>query len=170
MKNILVLTDFSHAAENALKFVLTWLSDVKMKCHVLLLNTYLIPLSPVDELVQINDELRISSQKKLREELRKVDTMTRDTNLTFELLSYMGSVKNVLHYLTADKNIQFLAISDNVLPELGPLANLKCPVLVIPANAVYSGIKKIASIQMSRQTPIPPIQAPVFFLPPQECG
>lgn len=153
MKHVLVLTDFSNAAQNALKFVLTWLQDAKIKCHILLLNTYLIPPAPVDELIRINDDLRETSQKKLRDELRQIDNMTRDSDITFELLSYMGSVKNVLNYLSTDKNIQFISICDSAIMDVGPLVLLKCPVLTIPTHAVYSGIKKIALIQNGTDKP-----------------
>jgi hypothetical protein len=64
----------------------------------------------------------------------------------------MGSVKSVLNYLSADKKIEFLTICDNAIVDIGPLANLKCPVLTIPKQAVYSGIKKIALIQNGIRT------------------
>lgn len=139
MRNILILTDFSEASRNALKYALSWLQDIKMPCHVLLLNTYLIPPAATDQLVHINDELRSHSLKKLQDEMRSAKNMVKDGLIDFEIVSYMGTLKNIIGHLTTEKNIHCLiAGSDNAF-DTRSLQEAHCPVFIVSPHQSYDG-------------------------------
>lgn len=142
MKNVLILTDFSDAARNALKYALSWFQDAKISCHVLLLNTYLMPQADADQLVRINDELRDRSFKKLQAEARAAESAVKGGNVDFETVSHMGTLKNIVNHIVAERKIHFLIAGDGGDLDLRSLHESRCPVFIIPARMSYESGKE----------------------------
>lgn len=160
MKNILVLTDFSENAKAAENYALQLAIDVKG--NLILYNTYTHQRervggnvvwphgNPSSELQSISNlQARVDE---LNRDLRKI----RDKNYKPEIrhLGDAGSLTNKLNDVVA-KNKIWLAVmgtkgesfASNVLfgsNVFKVLENMNCPVLVIPKDAEYKKLKKIA--------------------------
>jgi nucleotide-binding universal stress UspA family protein len=149
MKTILVPTDFSENAENALTYACEFNKEIKAR--IIIFHSYHIPV-PADEfalqaisLTQIED----LAYKQLNE------TKTIYENvypaIEFEVVASMGMASDVIE-LQAKKDLADLIImgthGTGGLKEflLGTIAatvmeNASVPVLAIPENAVFNGLK-----------------------------
>ncbi len=136
MKIILVPTDFLDASRKALQQALLFAKLCSEECKILLLNTYLIPASAPSQLVQVHDDLRKKSQEKLKEELQWIQKEKASTQLSFEILSYLGSLENVLSNLSEERHIDYIFLGTNEESRYDELVKIlrrvSCPLLIVP--------------------------------------
>lgn len=145
---ILVPTDFSDTSRDALKYVLSWFKDVSVEHEVVLLNTYLVPPVPADQLVRMNDELRENSRKKLEAE-RDVIQQGAGSDVRFQLLSHLGTLGNVVGYLSAKEKVDGLVVG--VAEDLDfLLQSAHCPVLIVPPRSAYVPIQNVGLVREKR--------------------
>jgi nucleotide-binding universal stress UspA family protein len=144
---MLIVTDFSVAARNAVRYVLSWLTDVGMRCDVLLLNTYVIPRASADQLIRINDELREKSLNDLKDEAGAAGRMLQGDGVRIETMSHMGTLENVVDYLTTAKPIACLAAGSGGGLDAESLKKAHCPVLLVPPGAVYGRVENVAVLK-----------------------
>ena len=153
MKTIIVPTDFSPIATNAMNFA----SDmaVNINASLMLLHVYQVPVSMTDVPVVLvsADELRKSSEAKLAE-LKNALTHITSGKIKIYTESRLGDVSDELEEVC--KNIQPFAVImgtkgatgvERILfgsTTLTAIRHLKCPVIVVPPGKEYgTGIKKI---------------------------
>lgn len=148
---ILVPTDFSKAANNALTFALHFAKKCKADVHVL--NVTSIPVAdayfPAELYSSIVSELEASS----KEQFKQLKKTYKDTNFKYVEASSMGFVydeissyakKNKIDLLvmgtTGASGFKKILIGSNTA---SVVAKSEIPVLVIPPSATYHELKKI---------------------------
>ncbi|MCE9624613.1 MAG: universal stress protein [Deltaproteobacteria bacterium] len=136
MKDVLIPTDFSTASKNALESALPILKNGKEPIHVLLLNTFLVPFAPPAESVALHDQLKQYSLDSLEKTRAELEAKTPPGEISFEALSYMGSLENVVAFLVQERKIDCVVLgtdrksrSDEVIKIMG---RVSCPILIVP--------------------------------------
>lgn len=167
MKTIIVPTDFSATADNAMNFAAEM--AIKIDASLLLLNVYQVPVSVTDMPVVVvsTDELRKDTESKLAQ-VKNDLIKTFSNKLKIYTETKLGDVSDELEEVC--KKIQPFAVimgtnSKGVERALfGSTAlrtarHLKWPVIVVPPNKKYGdGIKKIGFasdfINVVKTTPV----------------
>jgi nucleotide-binding universal stress UspA family protein len=133
VKSALLPVDFSQNSRKLVEEALSYLQERKAPCRVLLLNTYLIPRTPFDRLLEVHDELRKKSTNGLEEELERIRAIMTSPEIAFEILSYMGSLENVIVYLAEERKVDCIILGKedgNLRKSL--LSRLDCAILTLP--------------------------------------
>lgn len=159
MMNILIPTDFSDNSHNAIRYGLDYFANVPVNFHLLHVSPKKL-LLPEKEIIFLEN----SSEMKT---VQNVSTLLKETIRTSKLLS-----KNPLHTFysycedstlveairrqVAEKEIDYILMGTKGLSksngkELGSntydiITKVKCPILVIPQNVRFGGIKNIAFV------------------------
>ena len=152
MKTILVPTDFSENAENALYYAI----DIakRLNAKIILLHAYQSnytnPYIPLDYIVEENKHLAISSDKQLKEESLKIKQVG---GVEYECLSIEDSPVEATINTIKEKEIDLVVMGtkgeSNFLNTIFGSNTAKiiekasCPVIAVPEEALYNDIKKI---------------------------
>lgn len=135
MKTILIPTDFSLISKNALKIGASLLQTTGLEGRILLLNTYLLPCSSFHQLVSLHDKLKRESMRKLEKQINWIKKSIVLNQITFEVLSSIGSLENVIAHLIDERKMDYviIGIDENVDERIVKiLKRLRCPALVVP--------------------------------------
>ena len=97
MKNILIATDFSKYSIEAVNYVTYLVQRLQESCHILLLNTYLIPFD--------------TSKEKLIEVKSRIDCVLKGKSITIETISQIGSLHNVILNIIDIKPINMVVMA-----------------------------------------------------------
>lgn len=160
MKNILIPTDFSENAHNAISYALDYFADVPV-------NFYILHVSP-KELPHLEDEFEdflgsnsdsptlYNPSSLLKEEINTCRISKINASHNFfpleENLSLVEAIrKNVILYEIDYILMGTKGVSKSAKNELGSntcevITKVKCPIIVIPENARFRGVKNIAFI------------------------
>ena len=153
MKTLIVPTDFSPAAANAMKFAVDMATNIN--ASVMLFHVYQVPVSMSDvPIVMVSaEELRRSSETKLQE-LKYDLKHTNGGKIKIYTEARMGDVSDELEDVC--KHIQPFAVImgtngassvERILfgsTTLTAIRHLTCPVIVVPPGKEYgNGIRKI---------------------------
>lgn len=125
MKTILIPTDFSVASRNAIQYAFNLFGDKKEDYRILLLNTYLIPSSPFNQLIFLHDELRKKSLDGLEKQRQWAKGVNPNHPISLEIFSSMGSLENVINYLIDNEKIDCVVMG---------MEHVNCPLLVVPST------------------------------------
>lgn len=140
MKTILIPTDFTASSKHALRHALLLSQERGGSAKLVLLNTYLLPLSSSPQkLVDVHDELRQRSMEKLNEE---VLSLKKDypipSQISFEVLPSLGSLESVLGNLTREQKIDYVILGMNGHPTkeeiVKILKHIHAPLLIVPSE------------------------------------
>jgi nucleotide-binding universal stress UspA family protein len=151
--NILIPTDFSDVAKQAIDFGIMLAEYYNIKMH--LLNSYKIPLvatdAPYDLVFQEVEEAKKSSKENIKlllEEIKK-----RNSNIQCVGLSTEGSVNESINVEIKDKKIDLVIIGSkggNAIKALlfgsipaGAIEKASCPIIVIPEKSRVKQIRNI---------------------------
>ncbi len=159
MKRILIPTDFSENAWNAIDYALNLFSA--MECTFYLLNTYSpkIPSSrfmgPVSHGVRIVDAVRAASEDGLAKTVQKIEDQYQNSNHHFETISSLNllvdEVKEVVHTFDIDlvvtgtkgaSGMDEVFLGSNTVRIIKSLK--KCPILAIPQHFEFTTPSEIA--------------------------
>ena len=176
MKLLLVPTDFSPLADNAMKFAMDMAKAMDAK--IMLLNMYQIPISFSEvPLVTISlDQLKKISEEKLSELKHNIETIT-DGKVHVYSESRLGAVSDEIDKLCDTlhpfaiimgtrgvSGIGRFFLGSNSLSVIG---KVETPVFVIPPGATFKPFKKIGLAtdmhDVVENTPIEPIKELVNF-------
>lgn len=153
MKTIIVPTDFSPIATNAMNFAADM--AVNINADLFLLNVYQVPVTMTETPVILisADELRQQSEAKL-EDLKTSLTHITSGKINIHTESKMGNVSDEIEDLCENQN-PFAVIMgtkgasgiERVLfgsSTLRAIRHLKCPVIVVPPGKEFgAGVRKI---------------------------
>ncbi len=150
MKTILVPTDFSPTAENAVNYAGLLCKELGAK--LILLHVYMLPV-PVSEIPYVMvsaDEMQKASENALIKETKRIfDTF----DIEMEWIVRLGLASDEIRDIEKEKSIHLIIMGMNGSGELDKLIGSttiavirKChqPVLVIPEKARYASFKLIA--------------------------
>lgn len=150
MKNILVATDFSPIADNALEYVIEMYKSEKLKID--LLNV--APIQYVDEATLMSMEVIIESSKtQLKDTAQKIKRQYPTLSLTVDTLSRVGAAKQTIlaiikegYYDLLVMGMKGMSAMEKVLIGSTTASVVKtalCNMLVVPENARFNGLKRI---------------------------
>lgn len=138
MRTILVPTDFSEAAREALNFALRFANHGSLALDLILMNTYFVPPVPNSRIISTNDELRSHSLSRLEKEALFAKGLIKNKRLTTSTLCRMGTLKNVILQVIEEKKIDLVILGirgskrkDEVFDILN---RSQCPVLIVPSG------------------------------------
>jgi nucleotide-binding universal stress UspA family protein len=152
MKNILVPTDFSENAENALYYAIDLAKRENAK--IILLNAYQInyknPEVPLDFVLEEAKQVNNESINKLKTESLKIAQVS---NLKYEIISLedspIGGILNTIKQKKIDLVIMGTKGVSNVFGSIFGsntskiIEKANCPVIAVPEEALFSEIKEI---------------------------
>lgn len=166
MNIILVPTDFSEAAKNALDYAINIAKRVKGEVY--LLNAYSMPRSGSAVMIDVSDVLKQDSLKKLHEEEQRVADSLGDIKLS--ILSHNGSIIPSIIRTIEEKEISLIIMGTTGASGLketfiGSNTSSLIKEIKIPLIAVPVGFKggKIANITLS--TDLVHLKSPNVFNP-----
>lgn len=151
MKTLVVATDFSGTAENAAIYAMELARTIRVK--VLLLNIYQLPVSYVDITMPITNENWEEQTAKAMAELKnKLQQLTRETvEVTTEVR--MGGFLTELRMVCQREQPYAVVMGCNGSSvaerfffgshAINAMKNLEWPVITVPPDTVFQGIKKI---------------------------
>ncbi len=149
--NIIVITDFSESAANALNYACGFAKDHNY--NILLFHIYTIPVSYAAEglsLAAIDADLE-EDRSKLRDELDRAKSSFREVHIEAKMAT--GDYMECLKELRRESDAQLMILGTNGEYSevwswdenwLDALIAISCPVLVVPRHIEYSKIKNIA--------------------------
>lgn len=152
MKSIVVSTDFSASAENAMLYAGKLAKDIN--ASILLVHVYQIPVGMNDMpvLVVPNDELKQNSDSGLQRAKEILHSSFSD--LEIKTKSSLGDVAEELNDVCKDEQALFIVAGkhgangmERVLfgsTSLSIIRHSKIPVIVVPASSQQQGVRKIA--------------------------
>ncbi len=161
MKIIIVPTDFSDNAHIAIDYACHMALNYKSK--IILMNSFEIPASSSNVMINFTDVLEEDSIKGLDKELEIIRENTSFDSVEIELFSCFGSITDAIN--KAEKSYDFDLIimgtagASNISSRLfgsnttNAIKNAKQPILVIPKESEFSEWKKItfaSNIQNSK--------------------
>jgi nucleotide-binding universal stress UspA family protein len=158
MMNILIPTDFSENAQNAIAYALAYFSDVAVNFYILhVSHTHTITKEEEQELFSDFDtEMQTvqSTSATLREEIRKYQIRSQNPAHSFFPLHENLNLVEAIRKNVIEKEIDYILMGTKGTTkingaEMGSntcdvITKVKCPILVIPENAKFNGIKNIA--------------------------
>ena len=158
MMNVLIPTDFSEDSHNAIKYALTYFSDVAV-------NFYILHVSPKNSDYKEEEQHRFSDFEAemqtvqrtsvlLKEEIKTCQFQSKNQAHKFLPLQENMNLVEAIRKQVAEKEIDYILMgtkgtSKSNRSELGSntcdvITKVKCPILVIPEHARFNGIKNIA--------------------------
>lgn len=144
MKTILVPTDFSPYAVNALNYALEFAKIISAKVEIL--NVMQLP----HLLSGLNEEQSMLKLQKLREKIQE-DTATK--NIQCAVRFKKGNIVHTIFDFVKENKVNYIVIGTkgaNVIQETfigsvakGIMHNTECPVLAIPVKAKFEKLRKM---------------------------
>jgi nucleotide-binding universal stress UspA family protein len=151
MKQILLLTDFSDNARNALVYGIDLFGSEGVSYT--LLNTYQDSSMDTDILISVEDILKEQSERALEEDFYFLQSKFRNENLDMRMRTEYGSVESVLEGMAKKEKFDFVVMGTNGKTGnswfVGSVAasavqHSPYPVIVVPGNAYCKTLKSIA--------------------------
>ncbi|MCB0484290.1 MAG: universal stress protein [Flavobacteriales bacterium] len=152
-RTILLPTDFSESAHNAISFALRFYEG--RPYHYILLNTVepTTASSNAGMIVSMSEILTRDSLAGLKKELEWVQSLPFVGIATFETMQMFGDVVNCTEQLVADRKIDMVIMGTTGASGLkeffvgsnaaAVIQDIPVPVLTVPFNARYQGMRKI---------------------------
>src|SRR5690606_26193508 len=159
MKHVLIPTDFSENAQNAVKYALEYFKDIPVVFY--LLHVSLATNKSLEKQVEgiidnSNEKIWVINNPtiKLQEQIKTCETLTRNPNHEFFSIHLNNPLIESIRSVVVEKEIDFILMGTkgtSNMENLGIGSNtcevitkVKCPVLVIPQHAKYTGINNVA--------------------------
>lgn len=157
MKKILLPTDFSSNAWNAIQYTLEFFKD--QKCTFFLLNTY-TPMIYGVEYMEVGtaqfglvDSMKEVSEKGLEKTLQKIKKKFNNKNHSFSEISSFNTLVNEIQELHQGNVMDFIVMGTKGATGLTEILlgsntihvikNAKCPVLAIPSDFIFESVEEI---------------------------
>jgi len=152
MKQIIVPTDFSQGAWNALIYA-TNLGEALGVRDILVLNSYIAPHSGASTLVSIDRIMQQDSENGLEEWAAKIKNSGLSTKFNFHTKSVHANLVEALSSQVTDYNETMIVMGS--LGETGKVEKLfgsnasnvaldvNCPLVVVPPNSQYTNLRDI---------------------------
>lgn len=158
MKNILIPTDFSENAWNAIEYGMGLFKKTKCTFHIIHINPIAAygggeaAMYASQEILEQN--LLKDSIEKLEKLLDEIEKLPFNTKHTFRTSAFYGFFTDHIKRVVMDKNIDLIIMGTKGASGLkavsigsntgNVITKVKCPVLAIPENAEYHRPKEIA--------------------------
>lgn len=151
MKKILIPTDFSENSDNAIKFALDYYARCRATFYLLHVSQNRLP----DSVNNISEPVR-NPEKKLEQEKEKWENYRPESRHRLMVLQGEASLVEAVRKWIREKEIDMIVMgtkgnlfsdhSEAASNTYEILTKVKCPILVIPENANFEGIRNISFI------------------------
>ena len=153
-KTILIPTDFSANAQNAVNYAISMFDGEKI--NFLLLNSYrIIPLGSAEYITNTDmSDYKTYSEQGLKQVLKSIKKTFPDKELNIETMSKLGYPVQEMDKIVKRKNVDLVVMGTkgaSGIKEIligsntaDAIKNLTCPVLAVPENASCKNPKNIA--------------------------
>lgn len=152
MKNLLIPTDFSGVAHNAVDYSVHLFEGEIINCT--LLNSFIEPPLTDDVLISIQDILEKQSREDLKRELDEMIKAHPDGHIRWNTSSRYGFLPESIKKQLRENKIDLLVMGTKGATGMQKvfggshtsevLKSIHCPMLVIPENAHFDKINRIA--------------------------
>ncbi len=160
MKTILIPTDFSENSWNAVKYALEFFKNTE--CDFYLLHVSIIynyasgetPIMPPINVEFIDKTVLKQAKTQLEKLLKKIDLLPHNPKHHFYTLNNYDYFIDAVRAQVTEKNIDLIVMGTKGASGLKKvmigsntgdlITRVKCPVLIVPENAVFKEIKEIA--------------------------
>ena len=159
MKHIVLPTDFSDNAFNAINYALQLFKEDS--CTFYLLNAYSPPIiQPTDVMnsstntKELLDIVTQASENGLKDTLKKIAKKHKNSKHQFELVSKFDFLLGTIKSIVEEKHIDFIVMGTKGAGGIkeviigsntaGVIGHVNCPILAIPEEAVFQPIHEIA--------------------------
>ena len=158
MKKILIPTDFSENSHNAIRYALEYYSDVPVNFYILHVSNQNSNFKEVEQenFSDFNNEMQTvqGALTFLKEEIKTFQLLSKSQDHKFFPLHENLNLVEAIRKQVTEKEIDYILMGTKGTSkinrsEIGSntcdvITKVKCPILVIPENAKFSGIKNIA--------------------------
>lgn len=159
IQKILVPTDFSENAQNALNYAIEL--AILYKAEVILFNAYHLPYAGATMMIDISDVLKKESDKSLEELREKI--VADYPNIKVSIESTQNDLVPAIKLMLQHHSPDIIVMGTHGATDVGSkmfgtntaaaIQDLDCPILAIPPKAVFEGIRNIALV--SDLEPVP---------------
>ncbi|MGO3183565.1 MAG: universal stress protein [Aequorivita sp.] len=160
MKNILIPTDFSDNAHNAIRYALDYFADVPVRFYILHVSDKEAPHSveEQEDFFESGSDMPTlnNSSSLLKEEIKICYSLAKNKSHKFFPLLEESNLVEAIRKQVAQYEIDYILMgtkgaSKNSTREMGSntcevITKVKCPILVIPGNARFKGVKNVAFV------------------------
>jgi nucleotide-binding universal stress UspA family protein len=172
ISHILVPTDFSTVADNALKYAISFAIQTKAKIHLLHVKSFPVmdtsfPADAYATLIEEMDKIAIAGfEKRVQELLEPAKVAFQTTHISGfvneEIINYSKNnpIDLIIMGTTGASGIQELLIGSNAATTVG---KSEIPVLVIPPTAAFTEIKHILYASDYTEPEFPALSRLLFF-------
>lgn len=140
MNNILLTTDFTKDSSHSLDYVLDILKDSKFPVKILLLHTFMVQQTDPSKIIILNDEMKLKSKMGLEELRNEAMKKVTNPNISIEVASQMGSLKNVIFQLLDTSKFDLVVMGKNGGKQFESVAALlkqrNCPILITHSEPI----------------------------------
>lgn len=137
MKDILIPTDFSSVSRRALDMGVSIFEHSDEGANFILIATFPFPAGGGHSWIEIHDSWKKAVAKGFAEEIELARQNYSLKNISFETLSFIGSLENVLAHLVRERSIDCVVFgtpqdsrSEELVVKI--LSRVTCPVLLVP--------------------------------------
>lgn len=157
MKNILIPTDFSENAWNALLYGISFFKKTHCTFHIVHVNSINTNTSGETAMFLspeiLEESILVESKEKLKELMDKVEHLPLNVKHVFKTTALYGFLTDHIKQQVKDKNIDLIIMgtkgstglkSVSIGSNTGDvITKVPCTILAVPEHAVYSGIQEI---------------------------
>ena len=140
MNNILLTTDFTQDSGHSLDYVLDILKDSNFPVKILLLHTFMVQQTDPSKIIILNDEMKLKSKIGLEELRNEAMKKVTNPNISIEVASQMGSLKNVILQLLDTSKFDLVVMGKNGGKQIESVAALlkqrNCPILITHSEPI----------------------------------
>lgn len=153
MKTILVPTDFSKNADNALKFAIGLAKEEKAK--ILLLNAWEItyPATEIPITEEIISQQLLSAETNSKKRLDSMILKMKESDIKCDRISIQGHVVEAVLFVIEKYRVNLVVMGTKGATGLKEIfigsntarviQKVNCPLIAVPHGAVFNGLKKI---------------------------
>ena len=151
MKTILLPTDFSENARNAMRYAIAMFCNEE--CRFILMNTYKTPIAGASMLVSIDDIMLKETIKMLEEEKEKIAEWKSCANLKIDLRAEFGDIVMGINGVLRSEDVDFVVMGTKGASGLkeviigsntaAAIRKVNKPIIVVPEDAKFNKLSTI---------------------------
>ncbi len=160
MKNILIPTDFSENSHNAIRYALDYFADIPVNFFILHIShkSQSIKSEISDSYFESSNDAPVMSSPSalLKDDIQNLQVLTKNPHHKFYPLLESTLLVEAIRKQISENEIDVIVMgtkgdSEENHGEMGShtyevITKVKCPIMVIPENAHFNGIKNIAFV------------------------
>lgn len=151
MKNILIPTDYSSCARNAIQYAMDYFGHKEVQYFFL--NTFVQPSSSAGMMVSLIEMMREDSVKGMKNEIDYFEDLLPENSAKITGLTEYGSLATIVDREVMERQIDFVVMGTKGAEGLDKfisgsnaadlIRSVKCPLMIVPEDKSYSKINTL---------------------------